>query len=190
MENKYGSGVYKYDYTVYPDNSPEEFERICRLIERNMSGYEKRELLVDVDGSMIQVYENINKKIVVYDDYDVGAVFVRSDISLTFIPNYKEELISAHKCCRNHMEKLKKDNVCGCFYCLKIFSPKEIKIWLQDEHGDPLGTAICPYCGIDSVIGESSGFSITQEFLRRMERYWFNCLLEDVTSCEKKIDEI
>ena len=75
------------------------------------------------------------------------------------------------------MAALKKDKVCGCFYCLKIFSPEDIKEWLvaKDEGNlcDRYGTAICPYCGIDSVIGESSGYPITKEFLAKMKEYWF-----------------
>lgn len=30
-----------------------------------------------------------------------------------------------------------------------------------------------PYCGIDSVIGEHSGYPITREFLEQMRQYWF-----------------
>ena len=33
--------------------------------------------------------------------------------------------------------------------------------------------AICPYCGMDSVIGESSGYPITKEFLQKMQEHWF-----------------
>lgn len=88
-----------------------------------------------------------------------------------------EEYIEAHKFSNNNMEQLKKDNKCGCFYCLKIFSPKEIEEWLFSEEEnnsyDKYGTAVCPYCGIDSVIGESSGYPITKEFLSRMKKYWF-----------------
>ena len=72
------------------------------------------------------------------------------------------------------MEALKKDKVCGCFYCLTIFSPEEIVEWLiGDNDADRLGTAICPHCGVDSVIGESSGYPITKEFLKKMYAYWF-----------------
>lgn len=77
--------------------------------------------------------------------------------------------INAHKHSSNHKELLLKDNKCGCFYCLAIFAPSEIEEWVEDA----LGTAICPYCGIDSVIGESSGYPITKTFLKRMELYWF-----------------
>lgn len=94
-----------------------------------------------------------------------------------------KDYIEAHKFSNNHMEALQKDKVCGCFYCLKIFSPGEIDEWIIDDNPcDKGGTAICPYCGIDSVIGESSGYPITEDFLRRMEHYWF----EDSVAGETK----
>jgi hypothetical protein len=51
---------------------------------------------------------------------------------------------------------------------LKIFSPTEITDWCDNEE-----TAICPHCGIDSVIGESSGIPITKLFLKGMHKEWF-----------------
>lgn len=81
----------------------------------------------------------------------------------------KKQLKDAHKFCANHKDALQKDKICGCFYCLQIFSPTEIIEWLKDTKG----TAICPYCGIDSVIGEHSGYPITKEFLLEMNKYWF-----------------
>jgi hypothetical protein len=55
------------------------------------------------------------------------------------------------------------------FLLLKDFKPNEIEDWIEDNSG----TAICPYCGINSVIGESSGYPITQELLKKMRDYWF-----------------
>lgn len=82
--------------------------------------------------------------------------------------------IEAHKYCCNNMPQLKNDKICGCFYCLKIFSPTEIVDWLiADNDADRYGTALCPYCCIDSVIGESSGYPITEEFLKKMNKHWF-----------------
>ena len=67
---------------------------------------------------------------------------------------------------------LEGDNICGCFYCLEIFSPKEIYEWCcESARGDGV-TALCPHCGIDSVIGESSGYPITKETLKAMNRYF------------------
>lgn len=84
------------------------------------------------------------------------------------IPDY----IAAHRFCSNHMPELKKDRVCGCFDCLRIFSPREINEWIICGPADKRGTAICPYCSDDSVIGESSGYPITIEFLKEMHQYW------------------
>lgn len=81
------------------------------------------------------------------------------------IPDY----IKAHEFSSNHKKQLLKDTKCGCFYCLTIFDSKEIKFWISDKYG----TATCPYCGIDSVIGESSGYPITKEFLEKMMKHWF-----------------
>lgn len=80
-----------------------------------------------------------------------------------------EKYEEAHKYSSNHKNSLKADKTCGCFYCLTIFNPNKITAWITDKDG----TAICPYCGIDSVIGESSGYPITLEFLKGMSEYWF-----------------
>lgn len=84
-----------------------------------------------------------------------------------------DEMIQAHEYSNNNKPYLKEDKVCGCFDCCKIFSPDEIEEYIEEDNDcDREGTAICPYCGIDSVIGEGSGFPITEDFLKRMNRYW------------------
>ncbi len=98
---------------------------------------------------------------------------------------------AAHKFCIRNSETLKNDKVCGCFYCLSVFSPKDIKRWLKEKrpieksnfsNGDVVvkdweyreeQTAFCPFCEMDSVIGESCGYPITKEFLEEMNKYWF-----------------
>lgn len=88
--------------------------------------------------------------------------------------NKKYDLELAHTFSNNHKQALSVEQRCGCFYCQSIFSSKEILDWLEDDNPcDRLGTALCPNCGIDSVIGESSGFEITNEFLRAMNFKWF-----------------
>lgn len=78
------------------------------------------------------------------------------------------DLIYAHQLCNSNQEKLKDAQVCGCFYCLRIFDPKEI-IWEDEEDH----TAMCPYCGIDSVLPESATLPITKAFLKKMHEFWF-----------------
>ena len=34
-------------------------------------------------------------------------------------------------------------------------------------------TALCPYCGIDSVLADAPGCQVTEDFLKKMKKYWF-----------------
>lgn len=77
-------------------------------------------------------------------------------------------ILAASKYSLSNKRALKKDSRCGCYFCLNIFSPKEITDWIPFED-----TALCPYCGIDSVIGESSGAPLTKGFLKEMKAYLF-----------------
>ncbi len=77
--------MYKYDYNIYPDNSPQKFKETCDKIEAFLPNAHKKKLLIDVDGTTIQVFTVNNMDIDVYDDYDIGAVFVKSEINLDVI---------------------------------------------------------------------------------------------------------
>ena len=82
----------------------------------------------------------------------------------------KNELRTFIKHATSNREVLKKDNVCGCYYCKTIFAPSEITNWVKDSNGD---TALCPYCMIDSVFSESAGYEITPKLLKELNKYWF-----------------
>ncbi|MCG1022697.1 cytoplasmic protein [Sutcliffiella horikoshii] len=79
-----------------------------------------------------------------------------------------DNIANAHKFSSLHKNELVEDKKCGCFFCLEIYSPTLITEWIDQDQ-----TAICPHCGIDSVIGESSGYPITKEFLEKMNKVWF-----------------
>lgn len=83
---------------------------------------------------------------------------------------YNQDIIvAAHKhSIRHRQEVLQSDNCC-CFYCQTVFKPGDIQEWTDDEQ-----TALCPNCGIDAVIGDNSGYSVTdKDFLLQMHQYWF-----------------
>ncbi len=85
-----------------------------------------------------------------------------------------EDVRGAHAHSSKHRTELMESKLCGCFYCCQIFAPNEITEWI-DEGPDGEGlTALCRKCDVDSVIGDKSGFPITQEFLQRMKSYWFD----------------
>lgn len=58
---------------------------------------------------------------------------------------------------------LEATNECGCYSCLKIFETKLIKNWTDQNQ-----TAICPFCGTDSVIVETDA-----GVLESIKKYWF-----------------
>ncbi len=82
-------------------------------------------------------------------------------------PN-QDRLEAAHKHCSLNRAELQTSSHCGCFYCFAIFGPVDISEWIDEEQ-----TALCPKCGIDSVIGSTSGYPITAEFLHQMHDKWF-----------------
>lgn len=83
------------------------------------------------------------------------------------------DYIVAHKYSSNHRKDVLNSQICGCFYCLKIFKPNEISDWIDENEKGTGQTALCPKCGIDSVIASNSGFPITSDFLEKMRTHWF-----------------
>lgn len=81
--------------------------------------------------------------------------------------------VGAHKLSAHHRDAIEASEICGCFYCLATFSPTRIVEWI-DEVGERGTTALCPSCGIDSVIGSASGIPITRDLLTTMRLYWFS----------------
>lgn len=70
-----------------------------------------------------------------------------------------------------HRAEIEASDKCGCFYCLRIFTVADHPSaeWVDDD-----STLLCPFCGIDSVIGSASGHSITGPFLAEMRKHWFS----------------
>ena len=89
---------------------------------------------------------------------------------MTNDPAYYEQ---AHQHSSHHREEVLRSDLCGCFYCRKSFPPTAIGEWTEEVGG--MGqTALCPRCGIDSVIGSASGLPVRKlDFLREMRRRFF-----------------
>lgn len=78
------------------------------------------------------------------------------------------DVIEARKHSRDNREEVTRSHTCGCFHCRKRFNPAEITDWIEEEK-----TAVCPGCGVDSIIGDAAGFPITVSLLKAMNAYWF-----------------
>ena len=84
----------------------------------------------------------------------------------------KPDYIKAHNHSFKSRREIEQSTLCGCFKCLAIFKASEIVDWWDEVDGIPQ-TPVCPKCGIDSVIGDKSGYPITKEFLNKMKKHWF-----------------
>ena len=86
---------------------------------------------------------------------------------------FPADMRQAHGHAANHRAEVLSSSLCGCFYCSSTYAPSAIEEWTdEDDHG--VGTtALCPRCGIDSVIGDRAGFPLSSEFLEKMRAYWF-----------------
>jgi hypothetical protein len=80
----------------------------------------------------------------------------------------------AHVHCTRHRAEVKWSKECGCFYCCETFPPSEILEWTDEDEQGVGQTALCPRCGIDSVIGDASGFRPEPGFLEQMRACWFD----------------
>jgi hypothetical protein len=66
------------------------------------------------------------------------------------------------------MSALKNATLAGCYRCISIFSPSDIT-----ETTDDCKTAMCPKCGVDSVLPDTSDFPINMENLTKLNKRWF-----------------
>jgi hypothetical protein len=78
-------------------------------------------------------------------------------------------IIDAHAHTVRNRGDLEKSETAGCFYCCETFAPSEIMDWIDNDD-----CALCPRCGIDSVIPGASGFPVSDRlFLQEMNKFWF-----------------
>jgi hypothetical protein len=61
---------------------------------------------------------------------------------------------------------LEASKACGCYFCLKVYSPSEITEWTDGDQ-----TAICPHCHVDSVLPDA--LDISPDKLKQHHEEWF-----------------
>jgi hypothetical protein len=76
--------------------------------------------------------------------------------------------VAAHKHSYRHRAEIEDSPRCGCFFCFRVFPSTAIKAWIDSSQ-----TALCPNCGVDSVIGSASSHRIDDVFLRKMHEHYF-----------------
>lgn len=77
------------------------------------------------------------------------------------------DVIAAHVLSSYHYPEVQRSVWCGCFHCLKLFTPGAIEEWI-----DRGWTALCPHCGVDAVLPGTT-VTMSVEMLREMQSHWF-----------------
>ena len=72
--------MFTYNISKVADNKA--FKKACSAIEDKVKNFKKEKLLVDVDGTLIQIYTVPDGRIKVVNDYLVDAVYADSDVDL------------------------------------------------------------------------------------------------------------
>ena len=78
------------------------------------------------------------------------------------------DLIKYTKFSIENRSLLENSDNCGCFYCQKTYHPSKIKEWTDDGK-----TAICPYCGVDSVLPDIGPINISDKLLKELNEFYF-----------------
>jgi hypothetical protein len=90
------------------------------------------------------------------------------------------DLLAATRHASANQAEIEASKVCGCYCCMQTFAPDEIVAWagldvsnFDNPDSASSGTALCPRCGSESVIGDKSGYNLDADFLGRMNEAWF-----------------
>lgn len=82
---------------------------------------------------------------------------------------HSDVCIAAHKHASRHRAEIEASARCGCFFCFRTFPSSDIRAWIDAKQ-----TALCPRCGVDSVIGSASNHRLDDAFLRGMHQHFFS----------------
>ena len=86
---------------------------------------------------------------------------------------------AAHPHSIHNRIELSRSTAAGCFFCLETYEAGRISHWGDVEND----TACCPVCGFDAVLGDASGFPISDPtFLAEMKAIWFDGTSDRLTT--------
>ena len=72
----------------------------------------------------------------------------------------------------HNREEVEQSRHCGCFSCMARFESNDVWDWVPGQGKQD--TASCPYCELDTVLGDRSGLPVGEEaFLRALNKLIF-----------------
>ncbi|MCH5180839.1 MAG: hypothetical protein J1F32_06475 [Erysipelotrichales bacterium] len=78
------------------------------------------------------------------------------------------QLEKLHAYSSNNKELIDRSNKCYCFHCKSELDSKDVHDYIDEGK-----TALCPKCGIDSIIPDSIDEEINEIIIVEMNNYWF-----------------
>lgn len=163
-------------------------KKIGLLAFNNCSNLDRIELPNTLEVIDEYAFAGIPKLIIKYDGTleewnkikKVGEWFASKTIVITkdnrehpiIIKEKNEKLRRLHRYCNFNRDLIKKSKKCYCFYCKNTIDAEDmLKPTVQYIDGGR--TAICPKCGIDSILPDAIDEEITKEIINDMYEYWF-----------------
>lgn len=89
-------------------------------------------------------------------------------IKRTYSYEKKSQLERLHTYSSHNKRLIDISNQCYCFYCRSCMDHSEIRDYMDNGQ-----TAICPKCGIDSIIPDSIEEAVDENIILQMNEYWF-----------------
>ena len=86
------------------------------------------------------------------------------------------ERISFKHAMRNY-DEVKSSKRCACYFCLQRFDSSKANYYITERDG--IKTALCPFCSVDSVIGDASGYDIDGDIITELNLWGFGIKVFD-----------
>ena len=164
---------YAADFVVY-----KEGEKILNII---FLSEEELDHIDDYKKYLSELYLD-EYPLLVLDHYELYSEYLSSAIRKAikkpeYIEQHAAERVQCFKyekairCSGFNYKFAETAKLCGCYSCGEIFTPENITDWHLYEDDEKGGYAYCPRCGEDTVIMDSQGYEITEEFLEDLDDY-------------------
>ena len=164
---------YAADFLVYKDG-----EKILNVI---FLSEEELDRIDDYKQYLSELYLD-ETPLLVLDHYELSTDYLSSIIRKAINdPQYIEQHSAERVQCFKYEKAIRSSahnykfaktaKLCGCYSCGQIFSSQNIEDWHLYEDEEKGGFVFCPCCGVNTVIMDSQGYEITEEFMEDLDDY-------------------
>ncbi len=146
--------------------------RETELIKNNLSVCEFRATkLVEMVNAIIAIDPNAILIFNMGTQDRTNHFNMTARVVASYIESVEYSIQDAPELSANSYESITSDEApCGCYFCCRVFPAGNIKSWIS-EYKNNTRYALCPHCGIDSVIVNIDD----TRFLINAHERWFAC---------------